>query len=115
MKSPALTGLALLAGLLGPGCAKETAPRVAGDIQLALVLPDGATLTTVTYEVTNSAGHAIAGPATLVVSDPHATLTLDIVVPATPPGDPGDSVFLTATTSAGTPCHALSAPFPVAA
>jgi hypothetical protein len=110
----ALAGIALLGGALDPGCAKSLGPS-AGDVRLALVLPQGSAVDTVSYLVLSSSGATMAGPGTLDVSDPGATLTLHVVVPATPAGDPGDTVKLSATTSTGVACSGTSAAFPVLA
>jgi hypothetical protein len=49
------------------------------------------------------------------VTDPNATISLDIVVPVTPTGDAGDEVVLNATDSLGNSCTGTSARFPVLA
>ncbi|HVV51566.1 MAG TPA: hypothetical protein VHO06_17990 [Polyangia bacterium] len=49
------------------------------------------------------------------MTDPHATVSLDIVLPVTPAGDKGDTVTLTATTSTNESCTGTSAAFPVLA
>ncbi len=102
-------------GLIGDaGCTQGGGPGP-GEVRVAFVLPDGATITTVGYQVLSSTGATLAGPGTFDVSDPRATITLGIVVPATPAGDPGDTVKLSATTSDGTACTGTSGAFAVPA
>ena len=101
----ALAGVALLGGTLDAGCARNLGPS-AGDVRLALALPQGSTANTVTYLVLSSSGATMAGPGTLDVSASGATLTLQVIVPATLAGDPGDTVKLSATTSAAFPVPA---------
>ncbi len=108
----ALAGLALLGGAVGVNCSKSSNPNN-GDVKLAVVLPGGVHIDNVTYSVLNSANTTIAGPGTFGVTDPHATISLDIVVPVTPTGDAGDEVTLTATDSLGNSCTGTSPRFQV--
>src|SRR5450631_3700371 len=114
LKLTALAAMALAGGAVGLNCSKGSNPN-SGDVKLAVVLPSGATISTVTYSVKNSSSTTIAGPGTFTVTDPNATISLDIVVPVTPAGDAGDTVTLSATTSTGQSCTGTSAPFPVTA
>ena len=79
------------------------------------MLPSGAAIDTVTYQVLDSGGVTIAGPANIDVSRSPAPVALEIFVPATPAGDAGDSVKLTATATDGESCTGTSAPFEVVA
>ncbi len=115
-KFTALAACALIGGaVLGLNCSKSSNPNTSGDVKLAVVLPSGATISSVTYAVKNSSSATIAGPGTFTVTDPNATISLDIVVPVTPTGDAGDTVTLSAMTSTGQSCTGTSAPFPVVA
>ena len=115
VKLTALAGLALMGGAIGVNCSNGSNPKNSGDVKLAVVLPGGVHIDTVTYKVQNSGGTAIAGPGSFTVTDPNATISLDIVVPVTPSGDAGDQVVLTATDSLGNSCTGTSAHFPVVA
>src|SRR5450631_3357553 len=113
-KLTAMAALALVGGgALGMNCSKSTNPN-SGDVKLAVVLPSGSTLTTINYKILSSTSAQLAA-GSFNVSDPHATVSLDIVVPVTAAGNPGDTVNLTATSSTGESCTGTSAPFPVLA
>jgi hypothetical protein len=114
-KLAALAGLALVGGAVGVNCSNGSNPKTGGDIKLAVVLPGGVHIDTISYKVQNSANATIAGPGSFSVTDPNATISLDIVVPVTPTGDAGDTVVLTATDSLGNSCTGTSAHFPVVA
>jgi hypothetical protein len=114
LKLSAATSLALLAGVIGSSCSKDSLPS-GGDVRLAVVLPSGAAVDAVTYQVLDSSGVTIAGPASFDVSSSQAPVALDIFVPATPAGDPGDTVKLTAKATSGESCTGTSAPFVVVA
>jgi hypothetical protein len=110
-KLTALAAVALLSGAVAMSCSKTTNPTDVGTAKLALLI-DGATVNSVSYTVLSGA----TPPTTLLtgtinVSDPNATLSLDVSLP---PGT-GDTVALTATTSTGLPCTGTSAPFSVVA
>lgn len=118
MKLTALAAVALVGAAAGVNCSKGSTSN-SGDVKLAVVLPSGDTISTVTYTILNSGGTAIAGPSPITVTDPRATISLDIVVPVTPAGDAGDRVTLTATAT-GTggvteSCTGTSPAFPVVA
>ena len=115
VKLSAFAAVALMGGAIGLNCSKGSNPT-SGDVKLAVVLPSGTTITTVNYQILSSTSAQLAA-GSFNVSDPHATVSLDIVVPVTATGDAGDTVKLTATTD-GTPsesCTGTSAPFPVVA
>jgi len=76
--------------------------------RLALVLPAGSNISSVSYLVLSSADVTLAR-GTIDVSRPGATLSLDLVLA---PGI-GDVVELEATTSTGASCSGTSAPFDV--
>ena len=113
LKLTALAAMALAGGAVGMNCSKSSNPN-SGDVKLAVVLPSGATLTTINYKILSSSSAQLAA-GSFNVSDPHATVSLDIVVPVTPTGNAGDTVNLTATSSSGESCTGTSAPFPVLA
>ncbi len=113
LKLTALAAMALAGGAVGLNCSKSGNPN-SGDVKLAVVLPSGSTLTTINYKILSSTSAQLAG-GSFNVSDPHATVSLDIVVPVTPAGNPGDTVNLTATSSTGESCTGTSAAFPVLA
>jgi len=115
VKLAALAGLALLGGAVGVNCSNGSNSKNGGDVKLAVVLPGGVHIDTISYKVQNSANATIAGPGSFSVTDPNATISLDIVVPVTPTGDAGDDVVLTATDSLGNSCTGTSARFPVVA
>jgi hypothetical protein len=107
--------VALAAAAISPGCGRGLG-SYSGDVRLALAVPNGATIASLTYQIMNSSGATIAGPAPFSVSGPNATASLDIAVPATPPGDPGDVVSLSGTTNDGQSCiTGPSPPFAVVA
>jgi hypothetical protein len=115
LKLTALAAFALVGGgALGMNCSKSSNPGTSGDVQLALILPDGSTVTSVTYTV-NSSSNAVLASGTINVSDPNAKLSLDLVLPVTPSGDPGDKITLSATSSIGQACLGTSTSFPVLA
>jgi hypothetical protein len=115
VKLATLAGLALLGGAVGLNCGKTSNNPNGGDLKLAVVLPGGVHIDNVTYQVLSSSNATIAGPGTFSVTDPNATISLDIVVPVTPTGDAGDEVTLTATDSLGNNCTGTSPRFPVLA
>jgi hypothetical protein len=112
----ALAAVALLGGAVGLNCSKSSNPSSpSGDVQLAVVLPSGATISTVSYAILNSGGGTITS-GSFTVTDPHATVSLDMVVPVTPAGDAGDKVTLTASaTNPNESCTGTSPSFTVAA
>ena len=111
LKLTAFAAVALVGGAAGMNCSKSSNPN-SGDVKLAVVLPSGSSITLVNYRILSSTNAQLAG-GSFDVSDPNATVSLDIVVPVTPTGNPGDTVNLTATTSTGVSCSGTSAPFPV--
>ena len=96
-------------------CSRRGGTSSSGDVKLAVVLPGGVTISNVTYTVLSSSNATIAGPGTFRVTNPNASISLDIVVPVTPAGDAGDEVQLSATDSLGNSCTGTSPRFPVAA
>ena len=63
LKTSALAALAVVA------CTVELS-----DVKLAVVLPGGVTISSVTYTVLSSSNATIAGPGTFSVTDPNATI-----------------------------------------
>jgi hypothetical protein len=107
-KLTALAAVALLGGAVGINCSRGNGPDV-GTARLALVI-DGATVSSVSYTVLSSSSATLAS-GTINVSDPNATVSLDLSLP---PGT-ADVVKLTATTSTMLPCTGTSSPFNVVA
>ena len=103
----------LFGGTVGLSCSNGGSPK-SGDVKLAVVLPDGTSIGTISYQILKSDASQIAA-GSFSVADPKATVSLDVVVPVTPVGDPGDTVKLSATTSTGVSCVGTSAPFPIVA
>src|SRR5450432_444288 len=108
-KLTALAAVALLGGAVVTSCSKTTNPTDVGTAKLALII-DGATVSSVAYTVLSSTNATLAS-GTINVSDPNATLSLDLNLPA----GTGDIVKLTATTSTNLPCTGTSAPFNIVA
>jgi uncharacterized repeat protein (TIGR04052 family) len=80
-----------------------------GTVQLALTTPDGQTISSLNYTVTNAAGAVVVNDV-LNVSSPYATASVEISLRA----GAGYSIAMTATTSGGSSC-AGSATFSVVA
>ena len=114
-KLTTLAAVTLLGAAVGVSCSRSNSINNSGDVKLAVVLPGGVHIDSVIYRVLNSANATIAGPGSFNVTDPNATISLNIVVPVTPTGDAGDEVVLTATDSLGNSCTGTSARFPVLA
>ena len=104
-KLTALAAVALLGGAVVTSCSKTTNPPDIGTAKLALLI-DGATVSSVAYTVLSSTNATLAS-GTINVSDPNATISIDLSLPA----GTGDVVKLTATTSTGLPCSGTSTPF----
>jgi hypothetical protein len=110
-KLTAFAAVALLGGAVGMNCSKTTNPNDPGTAKLALII-GGATVSSVAYTVLSGATPPVTlASGTINVSDPNATVSLDITLP---PGT-GDTVSLSATTSTGLACSGVSAPFNVIA
>lgn len=106
-KLTALAAVALLGGAVATSCSKTTNPTNVGTAQLALII-GGATVNSVAYTVLSSTNATLAS-GTIDVSDPNATISVDLSLPA----GTGDIVKLTATTSTNLPCTGTSLPFDV--
>ncbi|HZL17110.1 MAG TPA: hypothetical protein VFG23_05130, partial [Polyangia bacterium] len=110
-KLTALAAVALLCGTVAMSCSKTTNPTDVGSAKLALNI-GGATVSTVAYTVlSGGTPPTTLASGTINVSDPNATVSLDITLPA----GTGDTVQLAATTSAGVACTGTSAAFNVVA
>jgi hypothetical protein len=81
-----------------------------GTVRLALSLPNGTTLNSVSWTILSSMGATLRS-GTINTSDPAATPSVDTSCPAST----GDTVQMTGTTSDGTSCTGTSAPFNVTA
>jgi hypothetical protein len=97
------------AGLVSADCSDVASSNLVTS-RLALTLPEGSAISSVSYTVLSSKDAALAA-GSIAVSDPNAVLSLDLVLA---PGV-GDVVELLATTSAGASCAGTSAPFDVVA
>ena len=104
----ALAGLALI-GVLGGGCAGQGTGAPTGEVRLALSLPDGTSVSSVTWKVL-SATNAVVVSGTLATSGSQRPSFI-----ASLPSAVGDTVNMTATTSAGVTCAGTSDPFDVIA
>jgi hypothetical protein len=108
----AATALSVSVVFVVSGCSDATNTDIAGPTvvtsRIALSLPSGSDISSVRYRVLSS-GNATLATGTIDVSDPGATLSLDLVLaPAV-----GDVVELSAETSTGALCTGASAPFDV--
>jgi hypothetical protein len=107
-------GLAtLLPALLAAGChdmpATASGPiGPTGHVDIALLLPGGVTVSSVSWKVFSSTSAVLASGA-INTTNPNATPTVSIGLP---PGT-GDTVSMTTTTSNGAACSGTSAPFNV--
>jgi hypothetical protein len=109
------TVLVLVVGAVGMTCSSGSGTSTGAEVRVALVAPGGAHFGRVHFAVTSSGGSTIVGPADIDVSDQQATIGLDVFVPATPDGDPGDTIALTTTTNDNLTCIGTSPPFQVVA
>jgi hypothetical protein len=92
------------------GCSNSRNAVATGTVRLALSLPNGTTLNSVSWQIRSSGG-AVLRAGTINTSDPGATPSVDTSCPAST----GDTVVMTGTTSDGTGCSGTSMPFNVAA
>jgi hypothetical protein len=81
-----------------------------GTIRMSLTLPGGATVSRVDWRILSAAGIPLV-TGSIATDDPNATASVDTSCPAST----GDTLEMSATTSAGVVCRGLSAPFDVAA
>jgi hypothetical protein len=101
----------LLAGLLAVSCSPPPGNAVGGptgEVRLALTLPDGTTVASVDWRIASAANTTLAS-GTLNISESQRPS----FIASLPPGM-GDTVSMTATTSAGLNCSGTS-PFDVVA
>jgi uncharacterized repeat protein (TIGR04052 family) len=75
-----------------------------GIVTLALETPDGQTIDTMSYVVTNAAGEIVVDDV-LDVRSPYATVSVEISLP----GGAGYTIAMTATTAEGAKCHGSTA------
>jgi hypothetical protein len=104
--------LTLLAAVCGVGCQGQSGGSSAeeGQVVLALTIPGGATISSVSWTVKSSSNHPLAS-GTTNTSRSGATASFAVgLAPGT-----GDVLTMTATTSAGETCTGSSAPFNVVA
>ncbi len=99
---------ALGAALTGAGCSKGGSPDEGGKLKVALVVPGGYTINTVSYEV-DSATHAVIKSGSIDVSGAGASISFALdLAPAV-----GDTITLTATSTTGIVFTGTSPPFNV--
>lgn len=100
----ALTAVALA------GCANEPSVLAGpqGHVAVALVIPGGSTISSVSWSIKSSVGQSLAS-GTTNTSRAGASVSLAVGLPA----GQGDTVTMTATTNAGIPCSGTSNPFDV--
>jgi hypothetical protein len=118
LKVTALAATALFSGAVGVNCSKGSkGDDTTGHIALALTLPTGATINSVSYRIRAGAAQAPAtGPiadvtGTINTSDPNSTASVEHSFPAST----ADTVTLDATTTTGVACTGTSMPFDLAA
>ena len=104
--------LALLTAVCGASCQGQVGGSAAdeGQVVLALTIPDGATISSVSWTVRSSSNQLLAS-GTTNTSRSGATASFAVGLAA----GTGDVVTMTATTSAGETCTGSSAPFNVVA
>jgi hypothetical protein len=107
-------------GALSLGCT-ESIGSYAGDVQLSVSVPSGTAISSLSYRIVDSSGATISGPAAFNGSVASDSAAMDIVVPATPPGEAyvvtlsarAGLVPVGATTSDSESCTATSPQFSV--
>jgi hypothetical protein len=106
----ARAGVALI-GLLSVGCMGEMkgGGGPAGEVRLALSLPDGTSVNSVSWKILSATSSVIVS-GTLVTSGSQRPSFIASLPPAI-----GDTVNMTATTSSGAACAGTSSPFNVVA
>jgi hypothetical protein len=106
-----LAALALAAAALTVACSSaDPGHDGVGTIRMSLTLPGGATVSRVDWRILSAAGVPLV-TGSIATDDPNATASVDTSCPAST----GDTLEMSATTSAGVVCRGLSAPFDVAA
>jgi hypothetical protein len=105
-----LAGAALLIGAAAVNCSRSGSSDSIGTMHLALTLPNGTTVSSVSWQIMSSGG-AVIRSGTINTSDQNATPSVDTSCPA----GTGDTVTLSATTSDNKSCTGTSAPFNVVA
>ena len=103
-----IAGIVLL-GVLSGGCSGQATGGPTGEVRLALSLPDGTSVTSVSWKVL-SAANAVVVAGTLATNGSQRPSFI-----ASLPSALGDTVNMSATTSAGVTCAGTSAAFDVIA
>ena len=112
-KMSALAAVALLSGAAGMNCSSKQTGATGPDgmLSMALTLPGGVSISTVSYTIHSA--QPTAAPAdkngSIDTSNPMATASVETSYPAST----NDTVTLSATTSAGEPCTGTSSQFSV--
>lgn len=106
-----LLGAALACARYGPAAAEPTEADDTGSLALALSVPGGLGIRTVSFLVTGAGGVVLAGPGTFSVSDPGAAPSLTLALPPSL----GATVALSATSDDGRAFSGTSPPFTVTA
>lgn len=99
----------ILFALLMFGCGQNLADDSTGQLNLVLALPDGTSVSSVAWQV-RSSSNAVVISGTLSTAGSHTPSFIASLPPST-----GNTVRMTATTSAGVDCIGVSAPFDVIA
>jgi hypothetical protein len=107
-RAAAAAGLALI-GVLSGGCAGQVTGAPTGEVRLALSLPDGTSVSSVTWQVL-SATNAVVVSGALATNGSQRPSFIASLAPAV-----GDTVNMSATTSAGVTCAGTSVAFDVIA
>lgn len=108
-KAIASLATTLIVGIVAASCGKSD-PGNLGQLQVALSLPGGVTVNSVAWRVLSSSS-AVLASGTINTSNPNATPSVNVSLPA----GTGDTVSMTAMTSQGTSCSGTSSPFNVVA
>jgi hypothetical protein len=115
LKMTALGAIALLGGAIGVNCSKGSVGGGGdqGTLKIAFALPGGAdSISLVNYKITATSSGTTLLQGSFNTSDPNATASLDVALPATASGAT-DTVVLSATTDHGVACSTAPVTFTV--
>ncbi|HXJ18636.1 MAG TPA: hypothetical protein VMT03_00270 [Polyangia bacterium] len=111
VKLTTLGAVALLGGAIGLNCSKGSSGDQ-GDLKIAFQVPGGQTIDSVHYAITKTSDSSSLTQGDFNVSDPNATISLDVALPPTATGQT-DTVVLTAMTTGGVSCSTAPTTFTV--